>query len=259
MTSSQTFSPPTDPWTELSGYCAPVVLSAPKTWGDPLRSPQMEMPQGLKDNVQYVRNNLIDSPWRDHLVLLTAVLYSQKLQYKSVLTHLSTLHRGFADLFPALDIQSMAEWNVDTHFFRYLSSQIVADHTAMQRVRFWTSYQTGSRHLKRWLASLPGEQQFNQRRRGFEYLLEIIQQQQEVSVTQERFERLEQRIFLDIPETESLCNSGYDQVKVADRSKLHQADAMRKYLVQIRRNLNRQACLADASRTGEGEQPDLRP
>jgi hypothetical protein len=159
MTSSQTFSPLTDPWTELSGFCSPVVLSAPKTWGDPLRSPQMEMPQGLADNVQYVRNNLITSPWRDHLMLLTAVLYSQKLQYKSVLTRLSTLHRGFEDLFPALGIQFMAEWNVDTHLFRYLSSQIVASHTAMQRVRFWTSYQAGSRHLKRWLASLPGEQQ----------------------------------------------------------------------------------------------------
>jgi len=159
MTSSQTFSPPTDPWTGLSGFCSPVVLSAPKTWGDPLRSPHMEMPQGLKDNVQYVRNNLITSPWRDQLVLLTAVLYSQKLQYKSVLTHLSTLHRGFAALFPALDIQSMAEWHVDTHFFRYLSGQVVASHTAMQRVRFWTSYQTGSRHLKRWLTNLPGEQQ----------------------------------------------------------------------------------------------------
>ena len=43
-----------------------------------------------------------------------------------------------------------------------------------------------------------GQQQFNQRGRGLEDLLKIIQQQQEVFVTQERFERLEQRTFLDI-------------------------------------------------------------
>ncbi len=159
MGSSPTFSQPIDPWRELSGFCSPVILSAPKTWGDSLRSQEMEMPQGLADNAQYLRNNLITSPWRDHLVLLTAVFYSQKLQYKSVLTHLSTLHRGFTALFPALGLQSMAEWQTDTHLFRYLSGQILANHTDMQRVRFWASYQGGSRHLKRWLASLPGEQQ----------------------------------------------------------------------------------------------------
>jgi len=159
MGSSPTFSQPIDPWGELSEFCSPLVLSAPKTWGDPLRSQEMMMPQGLAGNVLYVRNNLIASPWCNHLVLVTAVLYSQKLQYKSVLTHLCTLHRGFADLFPALGIQSMTEWNVDQHLFLYLSGQFLAHHTAMQRVRFWASYQGGSRHLKRWLSNLPGEQQ----------------------------------------------------------------------------------------------------
>src|SRR6266699_458384 len=43
-----------------------------------------------------------------------------------------------------------------------------------------------------------GQQQFHQRGRGCKYLLKIIQQQQEVFVTQERFERLEERPFLDI-------------------------------------------------------------
>src|SRR5439155_12196629 len=113
----------------------------------------------------------------------------------------------------------------------------------------------GHQDLARWT----GQQQFHQRGRGCEDLLKIIQQQQEVFVLQERFERLEERILLDIPQTEGLCNTGYDQVKGAERSKLHQADALSKYLVQIRRNLNRQACLADAGRTCEGEEPDLRP
>jgi hypothetical protein len=159
MGSSPTFSRPIDPWKALSGFCSPVVLSAPKTWGDPLRGTEMVMPQGLADNVQYVRNNLLASPWRDHLVLLTAVLYSQKQQYKSVLTRLCTLHRGFTDLFPALGLQCMTEWDVDLHLFRYLSGQILTAHTAMQRVRFWACYQAGSRHLKRWLTSLPTELQ----------------------------------------------------------------------------------------------------
>src|SRR5260370_30082668 len=56
-------------------------------------------------------------------------------------------------------------------------------------------YRSAGHHdLDRWT----GQEQFNQRGRGFEYLLEIIKQQQEVFVTQESFERLEQRTFLDI-------------------------------------------------------------
>src|SRR5205807_7828971 len=60
-----------------------------------------------------------------------------------------------------------------------------------------------------------GQEQFNQRGRGFEYLLEIIQQQQEVFVTQERFERLEQRPFLDISYAVFCLKKKNDQVKVA--------------------------------------------
>src|SRR5439155_13836973 len=95
-----------------------------------------------------------------------------------------------------------------------------------------------------------GQQQVHQRRRGLEDLLKIIQQQQEVFVTQERFERLEERPFLDISYAVFRFKGRYDQVKVAERSKLHQADAMRKYLAQIRRHFLSQACFADAAGTG---------
>src|SRR6266536_773928 len=99
MNSSQTFSPQTDPWVQLSEHCTPSVLHAPKTWGDPLRSPQMDMPQNLQGIVGYVQNNLVGHPWCDHLTLLAAVLYSQNIQYKTVVGSLSSLHRSFVDLF----------------------------------------------------------------------------------------------------------------------------------------------------------------
>jgi hypothetical protein len=52
----------------------------------------------------------------------------------------------------------------------------------------------GHQNLDGWT----GQEQFNQRGCSFKYLLKIIQQQQEGFVTQESFERLEQRTFLDI-------------------------------------------------------------
>ena len=63
----------------------------------------------------------------------------------------------------------------------------------------------------------------------------------------------------DISKAERLCNGGYDQVKVADRSKLYQADAMSKHTDQIGRDFLSQACLTDAARAGEREEPNPRP
>jgi hypothetical protein len=163
MTSSQISSPQTrgqtDSWQELLGRCTPLVLRAPKTWGDPLRSSAMERPQHLEGFVNYVVKNLVGQPWCDHLVLLAAVLYSQNIQYKTVTGNMSTLHACFTDLFSELSLQSMADWNVDQYLALYLSRQVLKTHTAAQRVAFWRVYQAGSRHLKRWLSGLPAEQQ----------------------------------------------------------------------------------------------------
>src|SRR6266566_405247 len=159
MNSSPIFSPQTDPWKELNGYCAPFVLSAPKTWRDPLSSAQTSVPQNVQGVVGYVLRNLVGSPWNNHLVLLVAVLYSQNIQYRTIENYLSVLHPGFLDLFAELGLQSMTEWEVDTHLTLYLSGQVLDTHSASQRVGFWRNYQSASRHLKRWLSQLPASQQ----------------------------------------------------------------------------------------------------
>jgi hypothetical protein len=159
MTSLRISSPATDPWQELGDLIAPLALHAPKTWGDPLRPSQMEQPQGLEAVVRYVQNNLVECPWLNHLALLAVVFYSQNIQYKSILTYLSALNRGFRDLFSAFDLQSLDQWEVNKHLPLYLGGQVLACDTSSQRIRFWRSYQAGSHHLKRWLTSLPASQQ----------------------------------------------------------------------------------------------------
>jgi hypothetical protein len=154
-------SPPqlTDPWQDLVGHCAPEVLSAPKTWGDPLRPANMEMPRGLERLVNYLKRNVIGYPWINHLVLLVAVLYSNNLQYKTIANAMTVFHRGFSDLFSALNLHTMADWEVDTHLSLYLDGQLLNTHSPYMRWTFWKQYSVGSQHLKRWLAGLPTEQQ----------------------------------------------------------------------------------------------------
>ncbi len=119
----------------------------------------MDMPQNLQGIINYVQNNLVNHAWCDHLVLLAAVLYSQNLQYRTIYDTLSILHCGLTDLFIECKLQSMADWEVDKHLSLYLSGQVLTAHTAGQRASFWKRYHLASRHLKRWLASLPVEQQ----------------------------------------------------------------------------------------------------
>lgn len=159
MTSSPISSSPTDPWQKLTGLCDLLVLHAPKTWGDLSYASRMEMPQGLDATVSYIRNNLVDRLWRNHLILLTAVLYSQNLQYKTVMQYLCRLHPSFDRLFAALGLSSMTQWNADEYLTQYLSSQVLVQDSAQLRIAFWHFYQAGSRHLKRWITNLPLEEQ----------------------------------------------------------------------------------------------------
>ncbi len=157
MISSENSLQETDPWQKLKGHCADEVLYAPKTWGDPLRPASMKMPQGLESTVTYLLNNVVGKPWTDTLVLLTAVQFSRNIQYKSIYTVDLNLNRGFADIFAALHLSSMAEWEVDKHLVLYLSGQIVETDSTNKRYLFWKQYLPASRHLKRWLSSLPKE------------------------------------------------------------------------------------------------------
>ncbi len=189
MTSSQQ----TDPWQKLAEHCASEVLRAPKTWGDPLRTPVMDMPQYLEGLVSYVLRNIVGYPWCDHLTLLAAVLYSQNVQYRTVQISLGALHPGFTNLFPALNLQSMADWDVDKHLSLYLSGQVLDTHTLTQRVSFWKQYQTGSRHLKRWLIGLPPEQQTLYRPYVLPYPRDPSELTQLSGSAQVRLERQEKR------------------------------------------------------------------
>jgi hypothetical protein len=129
----------------------------------------MEKPQQLEGMVRYIQNNVVGSPWCDALVLAMAVEYSHKVQYKTLLAAVTTLHRGLRSLFSTFSLEAMNQWEVDKHLSLYLSHQVIIEDTSSQRVAFWQAYQTASRHVKHWLNSLPSEQQKQYGRYIFPY------------------------------------------------------------------------------------------
>src|SRR5258708_1078043 len=71
-----------------------------------------------------------------------------------------------------------------------------------------------------------GQKHFTHRGRGFESLLKHIAQENEVFVRQGTFKGLEQRTFAGHSRVGRLWYGGQDQLRVADRSKVRQADTL---------------------------------
>lgn len=110
-----------DPWARLRGRCADLILTAPKTWGDPIVRDTMQEPGNLVGMVTYLENNVLGQPWADHLILATAVLYSKNLLFSTILHKICALRNRLGALFPALGLTTMDEWNPDRHMSLYLS------------------------------------------------------------------------------------------------------------------------------------------
>src|SRR5207248_6039726 len=89
------------------------------------------------------------------------------------------------------------------------------------------------------------------------YLLEVVQQQQQVTVTQSRLQLLEQGTIRSFPQFERLGNGGYDPFRLAHRGQWHKADTVGEVGTQSRGGSQGQARFAHASGTGEGQQANL--
>ncbi len=159
MTILSNSSPQNDSWQALRPCCSEALFYVPKTWSDPFHFPVVEMPRTLQGAVLYIQNQVNGKPWCNALALLSLLLAEQKAQPKTITGHLSCLHNGFERIFSALGFHAMTDWNVDTHLMLYVTGQIVEMDTQVQRYNFWRSYQPSSRQMKRWLTSLPAEQQ----------------------------------------------------------------------------------------------------
>src|SRR5260370_6352134 len=146
-------------WQDLEGHCADEVLHAPKTSGDPSST----WPPVHVRVVRYLIQNVVGKPWADHLILMAAALSARRLDVASVKHTLYNIHARFADIFPALDLANVAEWNPDTHLAPYMRGDMASDHSQYTRNLFWTRYKSTARLVRGWFDALPeAEQQIYQ-------------------------------------------------------------------------------------------------
>src|SRR5690348_1788458 len=77
------------------------------------------------------------------------------------------------------------------------------------------------------------------------------------SLSERGFQEVQQRLSSGVLESERLGDGGNDQVGIADGSQRDEAHPVGKVSQQVRGDLQRQACFADAAGASEGQQAHL--
>jgi hypothetical protein len=146
---------PSRTWADLEEKIVPQVLHAPKTGGDP--ESREGRPAVHERVVMYLYYHVSGKPWMNHLALVAAVLTARHRDVNTVRCVLTILHVRFTELFSALQMETMSEWDADTHMRAYLLGEILPEASDATRARFWKEYNAASTQLQSWLQSLPAE------------------------------------------------------------------------------------------------------
>jgi hypothetical protein len=146
-----------DQWTKLDENYAPVVLHAPKTWGDPSYKESLHPIDSRIPT--YLAKTIAKAPWRNELALTMVVMHAHHLDPGTIIYYASGLNTLFRQLFAAFHIQTLEEWNPSRHLREYLQKKVCQDDSHYKRRRLFKTYCSSVGHLTRWLQSLPETEQ----------------------------------------------------------------------------------------------------
>jgi hypothetical protein len=102
-----------------------------------------------------------------------------------------------------------------------------------------------------------GSQEGGQRGRGIDDLLEVVEDEQKLAVTQGAQQPRLRRLILRLPHAQDLGDHRENQVALVHRRQRNEGDAAGDAGGSIRCHPQREARLAGAAGSGEGEEPDI--
>jgi hypothetical protein len=89
------------------------------------------------------------------------------------------------------------------------------------------------------------------------YLLEVIEDEEQVLIAQSGAQALQERLTCSFGHAEGLSDGREYEVWVADRGKRNEIGTVREGATRTRCHLKGESCLADTTRSGEGEETRL--
>jgi hypothetical protein len=103
-----------------------------------------------KKQFTYFLNNIIDTPWANHLVLNTLCLYARNLTVNSIYNLVSTVNNRLILIFEEAQIDSMDDFNFGL-VEKYMTGIIAPSHSDRQRLMFLTAYNSLVFNMSKWV------------------------------------------------------------------------------------------------------------
>ena len=85
-------------------------------------------------------------------------------------------------------------------------------------------------------------------------MLDVVEDEQELAVPQRHEQPVGKRLVALLPDADGLGDGGNDEVRIAHRGQIDEADAVGELRDQVRRDLQREPGLAYPTRTGQRQQ-----
>jgi integrase len=104
-------------------------------------------------SLSYFIRNVIEKPWKEHLLFIMFVYTDRQNDARTVLLALQTLNPKLTFIFDEFVIREMKDFDVETHMYQYLIGFIFKEHTDNMRAELLRHYRGSSYQTKKWLTS----------------------------------------------------------------------------------------------------------
>ena len=111
------------------------------------------------EHLRYFKNNCCGYPFTNHLALGLMILSNQNLEPKSISDIFQRLNVGLKELFQALKLASVNDFDANAHLSDYLREEILPSHSNNKRSKFFSDYKSMVKKVHKWYETKLTEEQ----------------------------------------------------------------------------------------------------
>ena len=102
-------------------------------------------------NLKYFLSACVNKPWANHLLLGILTSADKNLDSHTIRNTLINANPRFQDIFLAFNLNTMSEFDVMEHLYKYFKGTIYPEHSNSMRMSFFKNYRALSSQMKKWL------------------------------------------------------------------------------------------------------------
>lgn len=104
-------------------------------------------------NLFYLKNQVLDKPWNNHLFLGALVIADKNSDSETIRNYLKVINPRLTELFDSFHLTEMSQFDVEIHMYQYFKGSIYPEHSDHMRKMLLTMYKSISDSTKRWVTT----------------------------------------------------------------------------------------------------------